>query len=155
MKTVATACLALLVLVVAHLAHPFGRGEEKKAKFDAAKLVGTWKYTAGTKSGEKVAQESLAGEVVFTKDTITLPAGPDMKFVMGYKIVGEGSPAKIDMEIKDGPGKEGKAQGIISIEGDVLKLCYSPDVGSGLKRPDKFESTKDNGNFLFELKKAK
>jgi uncharacterized protein (TIGR03067 family) len=152
MKTVATACLALLVLAVAH---PFGRGEEKKAKFDATKLVGTWKYTAGTKSGEKVAQESLAGEVVFTKDTITLPAGPDMKFVMGYKIVGEGSPAKIDMEIKDGPVKEGKAQGIISIEGEVLNLCYKPDMGDGAKRPEKFESNKDNGNFLFELKKAK
>jgi hypothetical protein len=37
----------------------------------------------------------------------------------------------------------------------VLKICYKPDLGDGAKRPEKFESTKDNGNFLFELKKAK
>ena len=150
MRTVLTSCLAVVVLAL-----PFGRAEEKKGKFDAGKLVGTWKYTAGTKGGEKVAPEMLAGQVVFTKDTITLPAGPDQKFVMAYKIVGEGSPAKIDMEIKDGPVKEGKAQGIVSLEGEVLKICYKPDLGDGAKRPEKFESTKDNGNFLFELKKAK
>jgi uncharacterized protein (TIGR03067 family) len=56
------------------------------------------------------------------------------------------------MEIKDGPFQGGKAVGIITLEGDELKLCYSPN---GDKRPAKFESTADNGAHLFILKRAK
>src|SRR5262245_43405825 len=111
-------------------------GAQKDAAFDAAKLVGEWTYVAGTKAGEKVAQESLAGKVTFTKDTVTVPAGPDAKFLMAYKLDAKASPATIDLEIKDGPVKEGKAQGIIAIEGDELKFCYVPAEG---KRPTKFE----------------
>src|SRR5205823_10362216 len=86
MKT-ATVCLALLVL-----AAPLARAEEKKAaKLDADKLVGTWNYTSGMKRGEKVEGDNLKGDVVITKDTITLKGGPDMTFVIPYKIMG-GSP---------------------------------------------------------------
>ena len=66
------------------------REDKKEAKFDAAKLVGTWNYTSGTKGGEKVVGDSLKADVVITKDTITLKGGPDMTFVIAYKIVGEG-----------------------------------------------------------------
>lgn len=120
-------------------------------KFDAAKLVGDWTYVEGMRGGEKVGKESLGAKVTFTKDTVTVPAGPDAKFLMAYKVNGKASPVAIDLEIKDGPVKEGKAVGIIALEGDTLKLCYSPEG----KRPAKFESTKDNGAFYFVLKRAK
>lgn len=148
MKYVAPICTALVLAITPAFA------EEKKAAFDAAKLVGTWKYVAGTRGGEKVPEERLAGEVVITKETFTLPAGPDAKFVMGYKVDGKASPATIDLEIKDGPVKEGKAQGIISVDGDKIKLCYV-NVADNAKRPAKFESTADNKAFMFELKKVK
>lgn len=127
---------------------------KKDGKFDAGKLVGDWNYVSGTKSGETVDKNRLQGKVTFTKDTITLPADENQKFVMAYKIDSKVSPATIDMEIKDGPVKEGKAEGIIAVEGDELKLCYVPTFAGG-KRPTKFESTKDNSAFFFVLKKAK
>ena len=147
MKYLATLAVALFLTPIV------GAEEKKEAKFDPAKLVGDWTYVSGEKGGEKVAKENLAGKVTFGKDTITLPAGPDMKFVMAYKVDDKATPATINMEIKDGPVKEGKAIGIISVDGDELKLCYVPD-GSD-KRPTKFESTKDNKAFFFVLKRAK
>lgn len=128
-------------------------GADAPKKFDAAKLEGTWKYTSGAKYGEKVAEDRLAGDVVITKDTFTMPAGPDMKFVMEYKLDASKTPAHIDFSIKDGPVKEGKAEGIIEINGDELKLCYGV-VGTA-KRPEKFESTAENKAHLFTLKRAK
>jgi uncharacterized protein (TIGR03067 family) len=139
------------LIVIACLAADEGK---KDAKFDAGKVVGDWTYVSGTKSGEAVEKNRLQGKVTFTKDTITLPADENQKFVMGYTIDAKSSPATIDMEIKDGPAKEGKAEGIITVEGDQLKLCYVPTFAGG-KRPTKFESTKDNGAFLFVLTKAK
>jgi uncharacterized protein (TIGR03067 family) len=146
MKYLASLVSALLVATVV------GGEEKKEAKFDPAKLVGDWTYVSGVKAGEKIGKESLAAKVTFTKDTITVPAGPDMKFLMAYKIDGKDTPAAINMEIKDGPVKEGKAVGIVSIDGDELKLCY---VVESDKRPTKFESTKDNKAFYFVLKRAK
>ena len=48
--------------------------------------------------------------------------------------------------------KGAKALGIIGYEGGEVKLCYHPE---GKERPKKFESTKDNGYYLFSLKKEK
>lgn len=139
-----------LLLVMASVA----LAEGKKSGFDAAALVGSWTYVTGTKAGEKVPALNLEGEVKFTKDTITVPSGqPNKPFLMGYTIKEGTTPTAIDLVIKDGPIKEGKAEGIISQEGDGFKLCYVV-VGTG-KRPEKFESTKENQAFLFTLKKAK
>src|SRR5438874_6462612 len=146
----AISAIALLVSTV------WAYADDKKdapqpAKFDAAKLVGDWTYVSGVKAGEKVEKDRLEGKVTFTKDRITIPAGGDMKFVMAYKLDTKANPVTIDMEIKEGPVNEGKAKGIISFEGEQLKLCYQPTGGD---RPKKFESTKDNGAFYFVLKKA-
>ena len=145
-----------LSLVVALGVALAARAEDvkKDAKFDASKMEGKWTYVSGTRAGETVEKDHLVGEVVITKDTITMPAGPDSKFVIGYKVDAKGTPVKIDMEIKDGPVKEGKAEGLIELKGDELKLCYAV-ISTGGKRPEKFESTKDNGAFYFVLKRMK
>ena len=123
------------------------------ATFDAAKLVGDWTYISGSRSGEEVEKDHLAGQTVkITKDEITIPAGPDMKFVMSYEIDATKSPVAVNMKIKEGPAPEGsEAVGIIKMEGDKIWLCY--DAMSG-KRPEKFETTEENGYFLFNLKKV-
>jgi uncharacterized protein (TIGR03067 family) len=107
---------------------------------------------SGVRAGEKVPKENLAAKVTFNKDTVLVPAGPDAKFTMAFKIDTKESPATIDMDIKDGPVKEGKALGIIALDGDELRLCYTFD---GSKRPTKFESTKENKAHYFVLKRAK
>src|SRR5262249_15644546 len=147
--------LALAVVLAFAFAPGFAddKAEKKDAKFDAAKLVGKWEYVSGKKNGEDVAKDHLVGQVTFTKDEVHLPAGPDPKFVMGYKVDSGKSPAQIDMEIKDGPVKEGKAKGIISLNGDELKIAYGVEGMS--ERPEKFESTDMNKAFLWVLKRAK
>jgi uncharacterized protein (TIGR03067 family) len=123
------------------------------AKFDAAKLVGNWTCISGSRAGEAIAKENLAGQKVeITKDEIILEAGPDMKFVMSYEIDATKTPVAVNMKIKEGPAPEGsEAVGIIKMEGDKCSLCY--DAMNG-KRPEKFETTAENGYFLFNLKKV-
>lgn len=128
-------------------------GEEKK--FDVEKLVGKWKFTEGTKAGEKVDAKNLEAEVTITKDTLTIK-DPSMTHVMKFKIDASKSPIQIDFDGEEGPAKGFKAEGIIALEGDTLKLAYSTNIpGFDGKRPTKFESTKDNKAFLFVMKKAK
>jgi len=137
-----------VLLVVAAIARA-----EDKPKFDASKLVGDWTYVSGEKGGAKIDKKNLEGKVVVTKDTFTVPSGdPAKPFVMKYTINDKVSPPTIDMTITAGPVKDAKAVGIITIEGEEVKLCY---VDGTEKRPTKFESTKDNKAFYFVLKKAK
>jgi uncharacterized protein (TIGR03067 family) len=146
------ACLAAVLLVF-----PATGTAQKGDGFDPGKIVGEWTYVSGVRAGEMVPKDHLGGKVTFTKDAITVPAGPDAKFLMAYKVDPKAKPAAIDMDIKDGPVKEGKALGIIAIEGDEMKLCYVnvPKDKADTKRPTKFESTKENEAFLFVLKRAK
>ncbi|CAN5591045.1 hypothetical protein BH10PLA2_BH10PLA2_16780 [soil metagenome] len=125
--------------------------DKKDSKFDAAKMVGDWKIVAGTKQGEKVADDNLKVKVKVSKDTFTLESEMG-KFVMAYKLNTATSPVGIDLEIKEGPIPEGKAIGVVSVNGDDLKLCYVPDASA--TRPAKFESTKENGAFFFTLKRV-
>jgi uncharacterized protein (TIGR03067 family) len=127
-----------------------GADEKKDAKFDASKLVGDWKIVSGMKQGEKVGEDHLKVKVKTTKDSFILE-GEMGKFVMGYKLTTSAKPVAIDMEIKEGPIPEGKAIGIISVKGDEMKLCYVPDASG--TRPSKFESTQENGAFLWTLKR--
>jgi uncharacterized protein (TIGR03067 family) len=144
-KTIGLGLCALL-LAVGSLG-----ADEKEAKFDAAKLVGDWNYVSGVKHGEKVDQDHLKNKVVITKDTLTLTG--DMKFVMKYELDAKKNPVGIKLEMTESPfGAGAKAVGIISLNGDELKLCYDPE---GKKAPEKFVSTDDNKAHLFILKRAK
>jgi uncharacterized protein (TIGR03067 family) len=130
--------------------------DKQQQKLDPSKLVGRWEYASGKKAGEEVPKDHLMGVVTFTKDEIHIPAGPDQKFVMSYKLNADKSPVQIDMEIKEGPAPAGgKASGIIALEKEELKLCYVPEMGEKVERPDKFESTEKNRAFYFVMKRAK
>jgi len=128
----------------------FAVADDKKDKFEADKMVGDWTIVEGVRMGEKVGADRLKVKVKVSKETFTLE-GEMGKFVMGYKLGTAATPVTIDMEIKEGPVPEGKAIGIVSLKGDELKLCYVPDASA--KRPEKFESTKDNSAFFFTLKR--
>jgi len=144
MRMIVAAALALGVIGLSH-------AEDKKF----GKLEGKWSYTAGMRDGDKVAKEALQGEVIFTKDQITVPSGGDKPFLMKYTLNMKVMPVAIDMEITDGPVTEGKALGIVEVDGDALKIAYAPVMDDKTMRPKKFESTKENGAFYFELKRVK
>jgi uncharacterized protein (TIGR03067 family) len=88
-----------------------GRSEEK-TKFDATKLVGTWKFVSGEKEGVKSAEDGLKG------------ASEDMVFVMKYKLDTDAKPIGITIEGTEGPVKDQTVKGVIELDGDTLKLAY-------------------------------
>ena len=124
---------------------------EKVAKFDAAKLVGDWKVSEGTKAGEKSGPDLGKDVVTITKDKMSLKAG-GMDFEFSYKLDDTKDPVAIDMEITLPEALKGsKAPGIVKADGDKFTLCYSPMSST---RPTKFESTVENKFFLFVHTKA-
>ena len=112
-------------------------------------LKGTWSIVSGSRGGEEISAERLPPHVIFSEETVTMPAGDDVEFVMSYKLDTEQTPAAIDLEITEGPQQNAKAKGIIKIDGDELVFCYD---STDKKRPESFESTEDNGFFLFRMK---
>src|SRR6516162_6050228 len=127
--------------------------DSDEGKLDPAKLVGTWNYVSGEREGKKVPEENLKkGTVEITKDTITLKSD-DATFVLKYSVDAKKSPARISMEITDGPqGKGSKSEGIIALKGDELKLCYQWMGGDA---PKEFATKEDSKLHLFVLKKKK
>lgn len=139
-------------LVVTLAVAGVGMAEDKPA-FDAAKLAGTWKFTAGTKAGEKADMSMLKDGAMFTKDTITLKNEMGT-FEFKFKVNAKASPATIDLEMTAPEAFKGtKSLGLIKLEGDTLTLIYNTDMDA--KRPAKFESTKDNKCFLWVLTRDK
>ena len=126
--------------------------ERKESKFDAKKMVGNWALVSGKRAGADVAEERLAAVVKVSEKTFTMPAGPDASFVMKYEIESSKSPVQIDLEIESGPVPEGKAIGIVKMDGDKMVLCYDP---TGQTRPEKFETSEDDGFFMFVMKPVK
>jgi len=141
--------MALVCCFGAALAADDKKPDDKKPeKLDPAKLLGKWKVVSGFKAGEKY--EAKSGVVEIVKDKIILD--DDMKFVFGYKVDLEKSPVTIDLEILEPEGLKGaKAPGIIKLEGGKVTLAYHPSTG---ERPKKFESTKENGFFMFVYEKV-
>jgi uncharacterized protein (TIGR03067 family) len=131
-------------------ANGFHMFELTRVAFDAAQLKGNWKYESGKRVGTDIPAERLQTIVAITEDKFTVPAGPEDEFIMSYKLDTAQIPVAIDLKIESGPAPEGTALGIIKLDGDKLVLCYDP---SGANRPKEFESTEDNGCFLFVLSK--
>ena len=144
MRVTVTLSAAILVLASAAL-----RADEKT--FDADKLVGTWTYVSGEKNGEKVdADRFKNASVVITKDTITLKS--DMTFTIKYELDTKKSPVAAKLEITEGPFAKGeKADALIELSGDELKVCYVP----GGPAPTKLAAGKDSKAHLFVLKRSK
>lgn len=137
---------AILALAISA---PSSAEEKKEVKkgFNPESLVGSWTFVSGTKNGEKASDMGLKGVFKITKDKMTLGDG-DQKFEFKYTLDVKATPVAIDLEITASPFGAGmKAKGIISVEGEELKLCYTPE-----ERPAKFDGAKA---FLFVMKKKK
>jgi uncharacterized protein (TIGR03067 family) len=143
MARLLTLCLAL------GLTAALAADDKAPAPLDPAKLIGDWTSIEGTKAGEK-APDAGKGTVNVTKDKITLKSD-DMTFVFGYTVDVKVTPATIDLEMLE-PEAFGKpkAKGIVKLADGKVSLCYHPMGGD---RPKDFTSTKENGNFLFVMKK--
>src|SRR5262249_27915700 len=146
--------LALVVAMVLVVPVPAADKDkdDKDAKFDAAKLVGKWKYLSGEKDGEKVGEDRLKDQTVtITKETFTLKG--EATFVMKYEIDAKKSPATVNFTMTESPfGAGATAEGILELKGDELKVCYAPMGGA---RPKTFGTKKGSKDFYFVLKRSK
>jgi uncharacterized protein (TIGR03067 family) len=145
-------CLAVALMLMVGAMSLAQEKQTKKKSLRPRALIGQWTYVSGKRAGEDVGTDSLVGTVTITKETFTLPAGPDSEFVMKYELDTSKDPAQIDLEIKSGPIPEGSTVGIVKVAKGKLTLCYDP---MGQTRPEEFSSTEDNGAFLFVLQKKK
>jgi uncharacterized protein (TIGR03067 family) len=144
MKLVVGGVLGWCLLVVAG----FSTAQDKKT--EAPKLEGQYVLVGGKVNGTPIGDEAKKGEFSIRDDKITIK-GMGITFVIGYKLDLTATPVAIDLVILEGPeGTKGsKAQGIIEMKGEMLKLAYTMDKDA---RPKNFEGKEGN---LFELKRSK
>ena len=76
----------------------------------------------------------------------------EVLFDSTYRIDSDKKPKHIDLIGTEGDNKGKAAQGIYSIEGDTLQICYTMP---GQKRPEQFESKVDSGITLVVWKRSK
>ena len=139
-----------------------GAAQDKPARLDPAKLLGKWVEIEGVKGGAKADPDRLKGQFVTVDKAVFKIQGdlPEQTFEFAYQPNADKSPAEIDFEIVWPEDLKGNpAWGIIALEGETLKLCYhqaaKDDARGGSKmRPRAFESTGENGYFLWTMKKA-
>jgi len=153
------ACVTLCVVLLSWSTSSGGdKDKGKEPAFDAAKLVGQWKYVSGEKGGAKVDEKSLKQAVTITKETWTLKGkddkGADVTFVMKYELDTKKNPAGIKFTMTESPfGAGAKAQGIIELKGDDLRVCYNADDGKDA--PKEFKTKDGDKMHLFVLKRTK
>jgi uncharacterized protein (TIGR03067 family) len=124
--------------------------DKKPAKFDAAKMVGSYTFVSGVRDGKKVEDKNLKAVTLTVEKKEMVLKTPDGDFKFGYTVDASKSPVAIDLEILDGPiGKGAKAKGIVALDGDTLKLAYHPMEG---ERPKDFDGK--GGNHSVTVKKA-
>ncbi len=140
------------LVLAAMIAVPGATADEKQPKFDAAKMVGSYKFVSGVRDGKKVEEKNFKEiALTVTKDEMVLKTA-DGDFKFGYKIDASKTPVAIDLEILDGPiGKGAKSKGIVALDGDTLKIAYHPMEGD---RPKDFECKSGSGCFGFTVKKT-
>jgi uncharacterized protein (TIGR03067 family) len=147
------AILGLGVLFIALASAGADDKDKDKNKLDPEKLIGTWTFVSGEKSGTKLDADSLKkGSVVIAKDKLTLK-GDMGDFIMKYSLDTKKNPVEIKLEITEGPAGQGAmATGIIALKDDELKLAY-PAMGGDT--PKEFASKEGSGVHYFVLKKKK
>ncbi|MGL6075645.1 MAG: TIGR03067 domain-containing protein [Fimbriiglobus sp.] len=124
--------------------------EKKPEKLDPAKLLGDWKVTEGMRAGKKSDEKAMQGVVTIAKEKMTFKT-EQVTFVFGYKIDDKKDPIEIDLDLLEPVELKSSAKGIMKFVDGKLTLCYHPKDGP---RPTKFESTEENGNYLFTHKKT-
>jgi uncharacterized protein (TIGR03067 family) len=125
--------------------------EEKDKKSDSSKLIGTYTIVKGERDGKSIPKEDFEKSVVvFGKEKI-YGHDKDKKEFFGatYTLDTTAKPWKISM-VSTSPKKGEKAEGLIEMDGDDVKLCYALPGG---KTPTSFKAGEKQQFFV--LKRTK
>lgn len=121
---------------------------------DMKDLAGTWTCTSAVNDGKPIPEE------IVKELRLTLTAEGGYKTTRGDQVLFDSTckldptqtPKHIDMIGTEGDNKGKAAQGIYSLEGDVLKICYRMPGG---ERPTAFESKPGSGATLIVWRRGK
>lgn len=120
-------------------------------KADTSKLEGTYTVVSGKRDGKDLPKSDFDKSVVFIEKGKIYGHDKEKKEFFGatYTIDAKQKPWKISM-VSTSPKKGEKAEGVIEVDGDTVKLAYALPGG---KTPTTFEAGKDQQ--LFVLKRTK
>lgn len=145
-------------LLIGFLAAGIIHADEAANKKLLKELEGKYTPTAMIRAGDpgpKEILESVSFEIKGDAFIVTFKAdGKEDSKTATIVVDAEQKPASIDLTPKDGPEAGKPMLGIVVIEKDAVKLCWS-DSKVRTDRPKEFKSTKENGCFYIEMKKAK
>ena len=121
-------------------------------------LEGSYKVAAVEKAGDAPPKEFIE-----SLDKVSIKGN---KFSIAFKSGGKAeeksatitvdatkTPATIDLKADDGEKRNEVMIGILQVEGETLKICWADGPKSA--RPTKFETNKENKQFMITLTKMK
>ena len=143
MKYVAVLTLALLGIMMSRSNAQEKPNTERNSdtQTDAKQLLGTYKITSGERNGKKVDAEHLKDVTVRIEEKVITTFDKDKKefYAASYELDTKTKPWKVMMTATIVPveGKGTKAEGLIEIAGESVKLIYSLPEG---KAPTEFRT---------------
>jgi uncharacterized protein (TIGR03067 family) len=115
-------------------------------------LQGTWACVSAKVDGNELPVATTAElRLTLTKDRYKTEKGSQVLFDSTYTTNGATNPKQINMVGTEGDLKGKEAQGIYSLEGDTLRICYTMP---GLSRPQGFESAPGSKAYLVVWKRG-
>ena len=127
---------------------------EKKTEGPAAgaQLTGSYRVVGGEKSGMKIAEDRLHAVTVRVTDNVitTFDRKQQEVYAATFELDTSKKPWKITMTATRAPagGNGAKAQGLVEVNGDTVRLIYAPP---GADAPTQFITAE--GQQMFVLKK--
>jgi uncharacterized protein (TIGR03067 family) len=117
------------------------------------KLQGTWILESWETAGEELSTANLKKRAAFIGANMLILRKEGKILHAGLmQIDPTKSPARLDLAIKEGVGKDTIMLGIYELDGDTLKICLDTE---GEARPKEFVSKVKTNHQLITLKKPK
>jgi len=109
-------------------------------------LTGTWTCLSATVDGKALPKETTdLLSLTLTENRYKTEKGSEVLFDSSYTIDPSANPRQINMVGTEGDMAGKEAQGIYSLEEDVLRICY---LMPGLPRPKEFQSPAGSKAYL-------
>ena len=119
---------------------------------DIEGIQGTWKIVALESDGQTAPPEIVHTlKLVFKDDTLTFKPGEPGFTNYKYRLGPTVQPAGFAMIHADGTGKGEAENGIYSLVGDHLKICF----GKAKQRPKEFTAGAGSGQSMYSLERER
>ena len=125
--------------------------EDKKAEKVKSELDGTYTIVSGERAGKEIPADHFTGAIVMFEGDKVLGTDKDKKefFASSFKIDTSATPHKI-MMVSTTQNKGQKADGVIEVKGDTIRLAYALPGG---ETPTDFKTKGEQHYFV--MKKVK